>query len=74
LTWWLTSPKSWSPTVRLVKRQEPSWRSKASRYRPAALRQWMSRFLDYASAKLGMADALRAVIDSGAPRTPTPGA
>jgi AcrR family transcriptional regulator len=32
---------------------------------PAALRQWMSRFLDYASAKLGMADALRAVIDSG---------
>jgi AcrR family transcriptional regulator len=30
-----------------------------------ALRQWMSRFLDYASAKLGMADALRAVIDSG---------
>jgi AcrR family transcriptional regulator len=30
-----------------------------------ALREWMSRFLDYASAKLGMADALRAVIDSG---------
>ena len=30
-----------------------------------ALRQWMSRFLDYASAKLGMADALRAVVDSG---------
>ena len=30
-----------------------------------ALRQWMSGFLDYASAKLGMADALRAVIDSG---------
>jgi AcrR family transcriptional regulator len=32
---------------------------------PSALREWMSRFLDYASAKLGMADALRAVIDSG---------
>jgi AcrR family transcriptional regulator len=30
-----------------------------------ALRQWMSRFLDYAAAKLGMADALRAVMDSG---------
>jgi AcrR family transcriptional regulator len=31
----------------------------------AALRMWMSRFLDYARAKLGMADALRAVTDSG---------
>jgi AcrR family transcriptional regulator len=31
----------------------------------AALREWMSRFLDYARAKLGMADALRAVMDSG---------
>jgi AcrR family transcriptional regulator len=30
-----------------------------------ALGQWMSRFLDYARAKLGMADALRAVIDAG---------
>ena len=30
-----------------------------------ALRAWMGRFLDYATAKLGMADALRAVIASG---------
>jgi AcrR family transcriptional regulator len=30
-----------------------------------ALREWMTRFLDYATAKLGMADALRAVIASG---------
>ncbi|WP_243789594.1 TetR/AcrR family transcriptional regulator [Saccharopolyspora gloriosae] len=30
-----------------------------------ALRAWMGRALDYATAKLGMADALRAVIDSG---------
>jgi AcrR family transcriptional regulator len=30
-----------------------------------ALREWMTRFLDYATAKLGMADALRAVIESG---------
>jgi len=29
-----------------------------------ALRAWMGRFLDYATAKLGMADALRVVIDS----------
>jgi AcrR family transcriptional regulator len=30
-----------------------------------ALREWMTRFLDYATAKLGMADVLRAVIESG---------
>lgn len=30
-----------------------------------ALRAWMGRFIDYAAAKLGMADALRAVIASG---------
>jgi AcrR family transcriptional regulator len=30
-----------------------------------ALRTWMGRFLDYGTAKLGMADALRAVIASG---------
>jgi AcrR family transcriptional regulator len=30
-----------------------------------ALRAWMGRFLDYSTAKLGMADALRAVIASG---------
>jgi AcrR family transcriptional regulator len=30
-----------------------------------ALRTWMGRFIDYATAKLGMADALRAVVDSG---------
>jgi AcrR family transcriptional regulator len=30
-----------------------------------ALRAWMGRFIDYATAKLGMADALRAVIASG---------
>ncbi len=30
-----------------------------------ALRAWMGRFLDYATAKIGMADALRAVIASG---------
>ncbi|WP_395292282.1 TetR/AcrR family transcriptional regulator [Kitasatospora hibisci] len=30
-----------------------------------ALRAWMGRFIDYATAKLGMADALRAVVDSG---------
>jgi AcrR family transcriptional regulator len=32
----------------------------------AALRAWMDRFIDYMSRKLGMADALRAVIASGA--------
>lgn len=31
----------------------------------AALRAWMGHFIDYATAKLGMADALRAVVDSG---------
>ncbi|MFE9630104.1 TetR/AcrR family transcriptional regulator [Streptomyces sp. NPDC006463] len=31
-----------------------------------ALRAWMGRFIDYATAKLGMADALRAVVASGA--------
>ncbi|MET7933131.1 helix-turn-helix domain-containing protein [Streptomyces sp. NPDC005322] len=31
----------------------------------AALRAWMGRFIDYANAKLGMADALRAVVASG---------
>ncbi|MEU7059380.1 helix-turn-helix domain-containing protein [Streptomyces sp. NPDC046197] len=30
-----------------------------------ALRAWMDRFIDYASAKLGMADALRALVESG---------
>ncbi|MET8178309.1 helix-turn-helix domain-containing protein [Streptomyces sp. NPDC005336] len=30
-----------------------------------ALRAWMGRFIDYANAKLGMADALRAVVASG---------
>ncbi|MEW2491536.1 helix-turn-helix domain-containing protein [Streptomyces sp. NPDC048411] len=30
-----------------------------------ALRAWMGRFIDYANAKLGMAEALRAVVDSG---------
>ncbi|MFF1379325.1 TetR/AcrR family transcriptional regulator [Streptomyces sp. NPDC058308] len=30
-----------------------------------ALRAWMDRFIDYATAKLGMADALRAVVASG---------
>ena len=30
-----------------------------------ALRAWMGRFIDYATAKLGMADAVRAVIASG---------
>ncbi|MDX6316320.1 MAG: hypothetical protein QOF84_7631 [Streptomyces sp.] len=30
-----------------------------------ALRAWMRRFIDYATAKLGMADALRAVVASG---------
>ena len=30
-----------------------------------ALREWMNLFLDYATAKLGMADALRAAIESG---------
>ncbi|MEU4225349.1 helix-turn-helix domain-containing protein [Nonomuraea sp. NPDC026600] len=31
----------------------------------AALRAWTRRFIDYAAAKLGMADALRAVVASG---------
>jgi Transcriptional regulator SbtR-like, C-terminal domain len=35
----------------------------------AALRTWMGRFLDYATAKLGMADALRAVVDAGTIRS-----
>jgi AcrR family transcriptional regulator len=30
-----------------------------------ALRTWMSRYIDYATAKIGMADALRAVVNSG---------
>lgn len=30
-----------------------------------ALRAWMDRFLDYATAKLGMAEALRAVVAAG---------
>ncbi|MEV6735282.1 MULTISPECIES: TetR family transcriptional regulator [unclassified Streptomyces] len=30
-----------------------------------ALHAWMGRFIDYATAKLGMADALRAVVASG---------
>ncbi|MDF2709050.1 helix-turn-helix domain-containing protein [Nonomuraea muscovyensis] len=31
-----------------------------------ALRAWMGRFIDYATAKFGMADALRALVESGA--------
>ncbi|MEU9131056.1 helix-turn-helix domain-containing protein [Kitasatospora sp. NPDC048540] len=30
-----------------------------------ALRAWMGRFIDYATAKFGMADALRALVESG---------
>ncbi|WP_217145740.1 TetR/AcrR family transcriptional regulator [Streptomyces sp. AC627_RSS907] len=30
-----------------------------------ALRAWMGRFIDYATAKLGMADALRALVAAG---------
>jgi AcrR family transcriptional regulator len=30
-----------------------------------ALRTWMGRFIDYATAKLGMADALRSIVASG---------
>lgn len=30
-----------------------------------ALRAWMGRFIDYATAKLGMADALRALVEAG---------
>jgi AcrR family transcriptional regulator len=30
-----------------------------------ALRQWLGRFIDYANAKIGMADALRALVASG---------
>jgi AcrR family transcriptional regulator len=30
-----------------------------------ALRAWMGRFIDFSTAKLGMADALRALIESG---------
>jgi AcrR family transcriptional regulator len=30
-----------------------------------ALRAWMGRFIDYTTAKLGMAEALRAVVDTG---------
>ncbi|MER8187771.1 helix-turn-helix domain-containing protein [Kitasatospora sp. NPDC094015] len=30
-----------------------------------ALRAWTGRFIDYATAKFGMADALRALVDSG---------
>lgn len=30
-----------------------------------ALRAWMSRFIDYATAKFGMAEALRAVVECG---------
>ena len=30
-----------------------------------ALRAWTGRFIDYATAKLGMADALRALVESG---------
>ncbi|MEU8520888.1 helix-turn-helix domain-containing protein [Streptomyces sp. NBC_01216] len=31
-----------------------------------ALRAWTGRFIDYATAKLGMADALRALVETGA--------
>ncbi|WP_344525202.1 helix-turn-helix domain-containing protein [Streptomyces albiaxialis] len=37
----------------------------ASMSPPEALRAWTRRFIDYATAKLGMADALRAVVASG---------
>lgn len=30
-----------------------------------AMRAWMGRFIDYATAKLGMADALRALVETG---------
>jgi AcrR family transcriptional regulator len=30
-----------------------------------ALRAWMGRFMDYVNAKIGMADALRVLVDSG---------
>ncbi|GII42795.1 TetR/AcrR family transcriptional regulator [Planotetraspora phitsanulokensis] len=30
-----------------------------------AMRAWMGRFIDYATAKLGMAEALRALVDTG---------
>ncbi|HEX6340636.1 TetR/AcrR family transcriptional regulator [Umezawaea sp.] len=30
-----------------------------------ALRAWMGRFMDYVNAKIGMADALRSLVDSG---------
>ncbi|MGW4093738.1 SbtR family transcriptional regulator [Nocardia sp. NPDC004750] len=30
-----------------------------------ALRAWMGRFIDYATAEFGMADALRALVESG---------
>jgi AcrR family transcriptional regulator len=30
-----------------------------------ALRAWMGRFIDYATSRIGMADALRSVIDAG---------
>jgi AcrR family transcriptional regulator len=30
-----------------------------------AMRAWMARFMDYATAKIGLAEALRALIDSG---------
>ncbi|WP_406193894.1 TetR/AcrR family transcriptional regulator [Kitasatospora sp. NBC_01560] len=30
-----------------------------------ALRAWMGRFIDYATAKLGMADALRSLVEAG---------
>jgi hypothetical protein len=30
-----------------------------------ALRAWMGRFIDYATAKLGMADVLRSLVESG---------
>lgn len=32
---------------------------------PEAMRAWLGRFMDYANAKLGMADALRGVVASG---------
>ncbi|GCD98147.1 TetR/AcrR family transcriptional regulator [Embleya hyalina] len=32
---------------------------------PEALRAWTRRFIDYATAKFGMAEALRAVVDAG---------
>ncbi|MEK8173392.1 helix-turn-helix domain-containing protein [Streptomyces sp. M19] len=43
----------------------------AGRTAAEATRAWAEHFLDYATAKSGMSEALNAVIASGATRTPT---